>query len=115
MARSLREKHPEENLHILVAKRNSGSFTYDGIELGGERVCQEIEEEIEKLAKAGQEIKRLSLVGYSLGGLVARFTVGLLYSKGFFEKITPVVCQEPSQCVHSANNRRISQPLRRLT
>jgi hypothetical protein len=43
------------------------------------------------LAKAGQEIKRLSLVGYSLGGLVARFCVGLLYSKGFFEKITPVV------------------------
>ena len=91
MAKSLREKHPEENLHILVAKRNSGSFTYDGIELGGERVCQEIEEEIEKLAKAGQEIKKLSLVGYSLGGLVARFCVGLLYSKGFFEKITPVV------------------------
>lgn len=92
MARSLRAKHPEENLHILVAKRNSGSFTYDGIELGGERVCQEIEEEIEKLANAGQEIKRLSLVGYSLGGLVARFCVGLLYSKGFFKKITPVVC-----------------------
>ncbi len=92
MARSLRAKHPEENLHILVAKRNSGSFTYDGIELGGERVCQEIEEEIKKLAKAGQEIKRFSLVGYSLGGLVARFCVGLLYSKGFFEKITPVVC-----------------------
>ena len=44
------------------------------------------------LHKAGQEIKRLSLVGYSLGGLVARFCVGLLYSKGFFEKITPVVC-----------------------
>jgi predicted esterase len=92
MAKSLREKHSEENLHILVAKRNSGSFTYDGIELGGERVCQEIEEEIEKLAKAGQEIKRISLVGYSLGGLVARFCVGLLYSKRFFEKITPVVC-----------------------
>ncbi|KAN0112712.1 DUF676 domain containing protein [Hyaloscypha variabilis] len=90
VAKSLREKHPEESLHILVAKRNSGSFTYDGIELGGERVCQEIEEEIEKLAKAGQEIKRISLVGYSLGGLVARFCVGLLYSKGFFEKITPV-------------------------
>jgi predicted esterase len=94
MAKSLREKHPEENLHILVAKRNSGSFTYDGIELGGERVSQEIEEEIEKLAKAGQEIKRISLVGYSLGGLVARFCVGLLYSKGFFEKITPVVCAD---------------------
>ncbi|RDW82198.1 hypothetical protein BP6252_03310 [Coleophoma cylindrospora] len=90
MAKSLRAKHPEDNLHILVAKRNSGSFTYDGIELGGERVCQEIEEEIEKLAKLGQEIKRLSIVGYSLGGLVARYAVGLLDSKGFFEKIKPM-------------------------
>ncbi len=91
MATSLRAKHPEENLHILVAKRNSGSFTYDGIELGGERLCQEIEEEIEKLAKSGQEIKRISLVGYSLGGLVARYACGLLYSKDFFEKIKPIV------------------------
>ena len=91
MEDELRKKHPDEKLHILVAKRNSGSFTYDGIELGGERVCQEIEEELEKLARAGQEIKRLSLVGYSLGGLVARYAVGLLHSKGIFEKITPVV------------------------
>ena len=91
MAKSLRAKHPEESLQILVAKRNSGSFTYDGIELGGERVCQEIEEEIEKLTRAGQDIKRFSLVGYSLGGLVARYAVGLLDSKGFFEKIKPVV------------------------
>lgn len=91
VAKSLREKYPEENFHILVAKRNSGNFTYDGIELGGERVCQEIEEEIEKLAKAGKEIERLSIVGYSLGGLVGRYAIGLLESKGFFEKITPVV------------------------
>ena len=104
MARSLREKHPKESLHILVAKRNSGSFTYDGIELGGERVCQEIEEEIEKLAKAGQEIKRISLVGYSLGGLVARFSIGLLYSKGFFNKITPVVCTSPPSRIAAYSN-----------
>lgn len=92
MARCLRAKHSQEKLHILVAKSNSGNFTYDGIELGGERVCQEIEEEIEKLTQAGQEIKRLSMVGYSLGGLVARYAIGLLHSKGFFERITPVVC-----------------------
>ncbi|TVY48492.1 putative lipase [Lachnellula occidentalis] len=90
MAKSLRAKHPEESLYILVAKRNSGSFTYDGIELGGERVCQEIEQEIEKLAKEGQEIKRISLVGYSLGGLISRYAIGLLDSKGFFDKIKPV-------------------------
>ncbi|TAQ88077.1 Lysophospholipase/Carboxylesterase [Chlorociboria aeruginascens] len=90
MAEALRAKHPEESLHILVAKRNSGSFTYDGIELGGERVCAEIEEEVDKLAKAGQEIKKISIIGYSLGGLVARYCVGLLDNKGFFEKVKPI-------------------------
>ena len=64
MAKALRKKkHSEENLHILVAKRNSGSFTYDGIETGGERLCQEIEEEIEKLAREGQEMTRISMIG----------------------------------------------------
>ena len=89
MDESLLDKSPE--LHTLVAKSNSGNFTYDGIELGGERVCQEIEEKIEKLAKAGQTVTRLSIVGYSLGGLVARYAIGLLDSKGMFKDIQPVV------------------------
>ena len=62
----------------------------------GSQCRQEIEEEVEKLARTGQEIKRFSLIGYSLGGLVARYAVGLLDSKGFFEKITPVVRLQPA-------------------
>jgi hypothetical protein len=54
-------------------------------------VCQEIEEIIEKLAEVGKEIKRFLIVRYSLGGLVARYIIGLLYSKGFFDRIEPVV------------------------
>ena len=88
---SMREKYPESSLHILVAKANSGSFTYDGIERGGERVCYELEEEIERLARRGQVIRKLSVVGYSLGGLVARYAVGLLDSKGFFDEVKPIV------------------------
>ena len=38
----------------------------------------------------GSEIKKLSIVGYSLGGLVARYIIGLLYSKGWFERMKPV-------------------------
>lgn len=92
MGQCLRTKHPEESLRILVAKSNRGDLTCDGIELGGERVCREIEEEMDKLAETGQEIKRFSIVGYSLGGLVARYVIGLLYIKGFFDSIEPVVC-----------------------
>jgi len=90
LSSALYDKYPEDKLHILVAKRNSGSFTYDGIELGGERVTQEIEEKIQQLAAQGQHIKKISVIGYSLGGLVARYTVGLLHSKGWFDRIQPV-------------------------
>jgi Putative serine esterase (DUF676) len=56
-------------------------------------VCQEIEEELEKLEQAGQTIKKLSVVGYSLGGLVARYAIGILYSRGVFDKLEPMVSQ----------------------
>ncbi|KAL8858259.1 MAG: hypothetical protein Q9178_005271 [Gyalolechia marmorata] len=90
LATSLRTKHPQDKLNILVAKSNSGSYTYDGIETGGERVTQEIEELLEELIQAGTPIAKLSIVGYSLGGLIARYAIGLLYSKGWFEKIKPI-------------------------
>jgi len=90
VASALREKHPEDKLHILVAKTNSDSFTYDGVDLGGERVTQEIETYIEDLEKDGCQIKRISIVGYSLGGLVARYAIGLLYSNGWFNRVEPI-------------------------
>ena len=78
LAAALRERYPEDRLRILLIKRNAGSFTYDGIETGGERVTQEIEETLEECARSGQTIKKLSVVGYSLGGLIARYAIGLL-------------------------------------
>ena len=76
---------------MLVTKRNSGSFTYDGAEIGGERAVVEIEEKLQELEKAGHNIRKISIVGYSFGGLVARYAVGLLYHHGLFERIRPVV------------------------
>lgn len=87
---ALRKKYPEDRLHLLVVKGNSGSFTYDGIELGAERVTKEIEDTLEDLERIGKKIKKLSVVGYSLGGLVARYVIGLLYSNDWFSKLEPV-------------------------
>ncbi|PWY80277.1 DUF676-domain-containing protein [Aspergillus sclerotioniger CBS 115572] len=87
---SLRDRYSEDRLHILAAKRNSGNFTYDGIEVGGERVAHEVEEALEELAEAGHHITKLSMVGYSLGGLVARYALGLLYARGWLDKLEPV-------------------------
>ncbi|KAI1389867.1 DUF676-domain-containing protein [Hypoxylon trugodes] len=90
VAKQLRETHSEDKLYILVAKRNSGSFTYDGIERGGERVCLEIEEELESIRNRGGNITKISIVGYSLGGLVARYAVGLLEMRGIFREVEPI-------------------------
>ena len=90
LATSLQAEYPQDKLHVLVTKSNSNSFTYDGIELGGERTANEVEEEIKKHEEGGNKITKISIVGYSLGGLVARYVVGLLYSKGYFDRIQPV-------------------------
>ncbi|RAH45095.1 lipase ROG1 family protein [Aspergillus brunneoviolaceus CBS 621.78] len=90
IATSLRDRYKEDRLHILAAKRNSGNYTYDGIELGGERLAHEVEETLERLAEEGHNIRKLSVVGYSLGGLVARYALGLLYARGWLDKLEPV-------------------------
>ncbi|KJZ76831.1 hypothetical protein HIM_03708 [Hirsutella minnesotensis 3608] len=87
IAKALRSRYSHDELHMLLAKRNSGSFTYDGIELGGERVCAEIEDELRTIESRGGKIKKLSIVGYSLGGLVSRYAVGLLYAKGILDNL----------------------------
>ena len=87
---TLQAQHPEDQLHILQVKSNANDFTYDGIEVGGERITNEIEQEIRSLEQNGAKIKKISMVGYSLGGLVARYAIGLLYKSGLFKDIEPV-------------------------
>jgi hypothetical protein len=104
IAKSLRAQFPPDKVYILVAKRNSGSFTYDGIELGGERVCLEIEEELKAIESKGGKIKKLSIVGYSLGGLVARYAIGLLHARGVLDKVECMVCpplEENTNIIHN--------------
>ncbi|KAF8545522.1 putative serine esterase-domain-containing protein [Trichophaea hybrida] len=90
LADALRSRYDNSRLQILITERNAGRNTYDGIETCGERVAWEIENALEESAKDGVDIKKISIVGYSLGGLISRYAIGLLYSKGFFEKIQPV-------------------------
>lgn len=89
---ALRAQYPAHRLHILNSKRNTGSLTYDGIDVCAERLVLEIEEELESIRNRGGNVTKLSVVGYSLGGLVARYAVGLLESRGIFIDIDPMVC-----------------------
>ncbi|KAL4065872.1 DUF676-domain-containing protein [Scleroderma citrinum] len=75
---------------ILVAETNRDEWTYDGIDWGGERVAEEIMNEVSKYETQGRRVDRFSVMGYSLGGLVARYVVGILHQNKFFDTITPV-------------------------
>jgi hypothetical protein len=78
---------------IVCLRPSSFSFwrTYDGLKINSDRVISEIYYEIETL-KLSQNLKvdKISIVGYSLGGLIARHVIGSLYESGFFDVVTPV-------------------------
>ena len=47
VAQSLQDKYRDDGLIVYSAKRNTGSLTYDGVEIGAERVAKEIEDVID--------------------------------------------------------------------
>ncbi|GAA5854978.1 hypothetical protein JCM8547_002330 [Rhodosporidiobolus lusitaniae] len=81
-------------LVVLAAKSNGTTWThtYDGIDTCADRVVEEIDEEVKKIQREGGKVTKFSMVGYSLGGLVARYTIGLLDSRtpSFFDEVEPV-------------------------
>ncbi|KZV78671.1 DUF676-domain-containing protein [Exidia glandulosa HHB12029] len=83
-------KHPEPaiDLDVLLPETNRELHTYDGVDWCAERVVKEVRPELE--ADGTARVTRFSACGYSLGGLVARYTVGILYAQDFFRDIEPV-------------------------
>ncbi|KZT10130.1 DUF676-domain-containing protein [Laetiporus sulphureus 93-53] len=91
-----------ERLEVLLAETNREDHTYDGVDWGGERVADEVSalyiqaelhliyEAVKRLEDAGERVTRFSITGYSLGGLVSRYTVGVLHQRKYFDKVKPV-------------------------
>ncbi|GLE03185.1 hypothetical protein PINS_up012064 [Pythium insidiosum] len=82
---------PLDELYVHCARANATTFlsmfqTYDGIDAGGERLA----DEITALAARMPRLARFSIVGHSLGGLYARYCIGVLFSRGFFDAVEPM-------------------------
>ncbi|KAI7233272.1 DUF676-domain-containing protein [Hortaea werneckii] len=86
---TLLEHHATSGLHVFTPQSNKDNFTYDGIDVGAERITTEIEDEIRRLQNLGAPLSKISIAGYSLGGLIARYVVGLLHKNGVFETLQP--------------------------
>ncbi|CAI5747049.1 unnamed protein product [Peronospora destructor] len=78
----------EELLYLHASESNASGFfqTYDGIDQGGERLADEIQD----LTRKMPNLKKFSMVGHSLGGLYNRYCIGVLLSRGFFDRIEPM-------------------------
>ncbi|KAF7308798.1 F-box domain-containing protein [Mycena kentingensis (nom. inval.)] len=92
------QKHP--NVHILVARAFSDTLSLDGIDINAQRVLEELDATMLSLNQrtdalaaddpGGPPRFKISILGYSLGGLVARYLIGLLFLRGFFDTVEPV-------------------------
>ncbi|KAL1410001.1 hypothetical protein Q8F55_004001 [Vanrija albida] len=81
-----------DDLVVLVAEGMTSKLTYDGVDVCASRCAYELDCEIARLEADGRRVARFSVMGYSLGGLVARYLVGLLNARSpsFFDKHEPV-------------------------
>lgn len=78
---------------IISIKPSSFRFwkTYDGIQRCAERVVADLLFEIEALKQTNKcKVTKISIVGYSLGGLISRYVIGILYDLKFFDEVDPI-------------------------
>ncbi|ODV80513.1 DUF676-domain-containing protein [Suhomyces tanzawaensis NRRL Y-17324] len=80
----------QDKLTVYRTGTHSGYLTYDGVDVNGKRICDEILEQHARIVEQGDRVTKFSIVGYSLGGLISRYAIGILYSLGFFDKVVPV-------------------------
>ncbi|KAL9932779.1 hypothetical protein V8E36_008478 [Tilletia maclaganii] len=79
--------NPPDLQLVLLNTRSNIDRTYDGLDFCAERVRAEIDAEVTRLRTATSppcHIARVSIIGYSLGGLISRYLVALLHSRHFF-------------------------------
>ncbi|CAH2038421.1 unnamed protein product [Thlaspi arvense] len=75
-AKQLLKKYPQD-LVVHCSKRNHSTQTFDGVDVMGERLA----EEVRSVIKRHPSLQKISFVAHSLGGLIARYAVARLYEQ----------------------------------
>lgn len=81
-----------EKLFVYTTGSHPGYITYDGIDINGKRISDEIKTITNSLMDQGGKVTKFSCVGYSLGGLMIRYAIGELFNSNYFDhyNIEPV-------------------------
>ncbi|KAG2306942.1 hypothetical protein Bca52824_026690 [Brassica carinata] len=77
------KKFPEK-VFVHRSESNSSTFTFDGVDMMGERLANEV---FSVVKNRGGGLKKISFVAHLLGGLVARYAVGKLYEQQLVIKV----------------------------
>lgn len=80
-----------DRIVVLVVQTVSGTRSFDGIDDCAKRIFCEMTDKISMLAQKGLIVKKISFIGYSLGGLFARAVAGLIEENNLWEYIDPVL------------------------
>ncbi|KAJ0086884.1 hypothetical protein Patl1_08757 [Pistacia atlantica] len=75
-ARHFLMKYPED-LIVHCSKRNSSMLTFDGVDVMGDRLAQEVISVI----KRRPSVQKISFISHSLGGLISRYAIARLYGR----------------------------------
>ncbi|XP_030530241.1 lipid droplet phospholipase 1 [Rhodamnia argentea] len=67
-----------DKVFVHCSERNAAKSTLDGVDVMGERLAEEVLEVIDRKPN----IRKISFVAHSVGGLVARYAIGKLYRPG---------------------------------
>uniref|UniRef100_A0A453H9T3 DUF676 domain-containing protein n=1 Tax=Aegilops tauschii subsp. strangulata TaxID=200361 RepID=A0A453H9T3_AEGTS len=92
-------KHPEDVV-VHCSGCNSATRTFDGVDVMGRRLA----EEVLSVVKCRPELQKISFVAHSLGGLIARYAIALLY-----EPATQTDCHEEYE--KDVSDARSNQPM----
>jgi hypothetical protein len=104
--RNLQQQQSHADLDYLNISKSEGTLTYDGIDVCGDRCLDAIlyfvlgddanvehlkENENELMARLREkDYDKISLIGYSLGGLILRFVIGKMYRLKVFQVLQPI-------------------------
>ncbi|ONI33716.1 hypothetical protein PRUPE_1G443100 [Prunus persica] len=88
-AKQFLKRYPEDVI-VHCSECNCSMLTFDGVDVMGERLA----EEVISVIKRHPSVQKISFVGHSLGGLIARYAIGRLYERD----LTREQSQENGEC-----------------
>uniref|UniRef100_A0A5B6YRR3 Putative lipase ROG1 n=1 Tax=Davidia involucrata TaxID=16924 RepID=A0A5B6YRR3_DAVIN len=84
-AKQFVKKYPQDVI-VHCSKSNSSTLTFDGVDVMGKRLA----DEVISVIKRYPDLQKISFIGHSLGGVVARYAIAKLYG----QDITRISSQE---------------------